>query len=175
MKSSRGAGSFMKPISINEHKVDFILVSGGSLLAEVREMFTEYAHSLDIDLTFQDFETELKSLPGKYAPPDGALLLAMLNGKEAGCAALRKISEEICQMKRLYIRDAFRGLGIGRKLVSMIIEEAKGMGYSYIRLDTLPTMQEAQKLYTSFGFYDIEPYVFNPISGTRFMELRLKD
>lgn len=133
----------------------------------------EYAQSLEIDLVFQDFETEFKTLPGKYGPPDGALILALVDGKGAGCIALRKISDSICEMKRLYVHDEYRGLGIGKKLIMMIIEEARKLNYRFMRLDTLPTMEKAQKMYKSFGFYDIEPYVYNPIEGTRFLELGL--
>ncbi|HNU79762.1 MAG TPA: GNAT family N-acetyltransferase [Bacillota bacterium] len=144
------------------------------MIEEIRKLFLEYARSLEIDLDFQDFETELNTLPGKYQPPDGALILALVEGREAGCIALRKISKDICEMKRLYVRDEYRGLGLGKKLVGMIIDEAVNKNYQYMRLDTLPTMKSAQSLYLSFGFYDIEPYVYNPIQGTRFMELKLK-
>lgn len=153
---------------------EFEHVIGGDMLGEVRQLFIEYAQSLDIDLAFQNFETELKTLPGKYEPPEGALILASVNGKGAGCIALRKISDDICEMKRLYVRDAYRGLGIGKRLIDMIIDEARKLNYAYMRLDTLETMKKAQSLYLSLGFYDIEPYVFNPIAGTRFMELKIK-
>ena len=154
-------------------KYEFSHVTVGDKLEEVRTLFTEYAQSLDIDLAFQNFETELKTLPGKYGPPCGALILAAVDGKGAGCIALRRISEDICEMKRLYVRNTYRGLGIGKRLIDMIIVEARKMNYAYIRLDTLETMKKAQSLYLSLGFYDIEPYVFNPIEGTRFMELKL--
>ena len=155
-------------------KSEFLHVTEGEMIEEIRKLFLEYARSLEIDLDFQDFETELKTLPGKYQPPDGALILALVEGREAGCIALRKISKDICEMKRLYIREEYRGLGLGKKLVGMIIDEAVNKHYQYMRLDTLPTMKSAQSLYSSFGFYDIEPYVYNPIQGTRFMELKLK-
>lgn len=164
----------MKPTFVdNEHIVDFLHVSGGNMLEEIRQLFREYAQSLDIDLSFQDFETELKALPGKYGPPDGILILASVDGKAAGCIALRKLSEGICEMKRLYVRDAYRGLSIGKKLASRLIDEARNMNYHYMRLDTLATMKKAQSLYFSFGFHEIEPYVYNPIEGTRFLELKL--
>jgi ribosomal protein S18 acetylase RimI-like enzyme len=155
-------------------KSEFLHVTEGEMIEVIRKLFLEYARSLEIDLDFQDFETELNTLPGKYQPPDGALILALVEGKEAGCIALRKISKDICEMKRLYIREEYRGLGLGKKLVGMIIDEAVNKNYQYMRLDTLPTMKSAQSLYLSFGFYDIEPYVYNPIQGTRFMELKLK-
>ncbi len=155
-------------------KSEFLHVTEGEMIEVIRKLFLEDARSLEIDLDFQDFETELNTLPGKYQPPDGALILALVEGKEAGCIALRKISKDICEMKRLYIREEYRGLGLGKKLVGMIIDEAVNKHYQYMRLDTLPTMKSAQSLYSSFGFYDIEPYVYNPIQGTRFMELKLK-
>lgn len=156
------------------YSIEFKHVTGQDKIEEVKQLFLEYAQSLKIDLAFQNFETELKTLPGKYGPPDGVLLLALIDDKAAGCIALRKISEDICEMKRLYVRDGYRGFGIGRRLVNMIIEEASRLNYHYIRLDTLPTMKEAQALYISLGFYDIGPYVYNPIKGARFMELKLK-
>ena len=156
-------------------KSEFLHVTEGEMIEVIRKLFLEYARSLEIDLDFQDFETELKTLPGKYQPPDGALILALVEGKEAGCIALRKISKDICEMKRLYVRDEYRGLGLGKKLVGMIIDEAVKKNYQYMRLDTLPTMKSAQSLYLSFGFYDIESYVYNPIQGTRFMELKLRE
>lgn len=165
----------MESIFNNEPEIEFQWVSGENLLADVKELFTEYEQSLDIDLGFQDFAAELETLPGKYAPPDGALLLALLDGQAAGCIALRKASEDISEMKRLYVREAYQGYGLGRQLARMIIDEARSRGYSYIRLDTVPSMQVAQHLYLSLGFYDIEPYVYNPIAGARFMELRIKN
>ncbi|HHV46771.1 MAG TPA: GNAT family N-acetyltransferase [Tissierellia bacterium] len=162
----------MNPIANN---IQFKRITGQEMLEEVKDLFLEYAQSLNVDLCFQNFEEELNSLPGKYGPPDGVLILALIDDKAAGCVALRKISEDICEMKRLYVRDSYRGFGIGRKLVNTIIENAIKLNYKYMRLDTLPTMKEAQSLYTSMGFYDIEPYVYNPIEGARYMELRLRE
>lgn len=157
-----------------EHIIEFKHIIGQDMIEEVKELCLEYVKSLKIDLSFQNFEAEFKELPGKYGPPSGVLILALVDGKEAGCIGLRKISENICEMKRLYVRDCYRGLGIGKKLINIITEEASKMNYEYIRLDTLPMMKNAQALYTSLGFYDIQPYVYNPIEGTRFMELKLK-
>lgn len=163
----------MKSISDdNERVIEFNYIDS-DMIEEIRQLFLEYAESLGVDLNFQDFESEINSLPGKYEPPDGILILASVNGKSAGCVALRRLSKDICEMKRLYIRDEYRGLGIGKKLIVMTIEEAKKLKYRYMRLDTLPTMKKAQELYASLGFYDIEPYVYNPIEGTRFLELIL--
>lgn len=152
---------------------EFEHVAEGDRLEAVRELFREYAKSLEVDLCFQNFEEELKQLPGKYSPPKGILLLANTGGKSAGCIALRPISDDICEMKRLYVRSGSRGTGLGKKLAERLIEEARTLGYRYMRLDTLSTMKSAQNLYLSLGFYDIDPYVYNPIEGTRYMELKL--
>jgi ribosomal protein S18 acetylase RimI-like enzyme len=166
----------MKSISDNEkHVIEFKQITGQCMIEEIKQLFTEYVRSLKIDLSFQNFEAELKALPGKYGPPDGSLILALVDGKTAGCIALRRIDMDICEMKRLYVRKDYRGLGIGNKLILMIIEEARKLNYSYMRLDTLPTMKKAQELYKLYGFYDIAPYVYNPIEDTRFLELKLKE
>ena len=143
-------------------------------IEEIKQLFWEYAQSLEIDLGFQDFDTEFRTLPGNYAEPDGALLLALVDGQAAGCIALRKIGEGICEMKRLYVREAYRGLKMGKKLIARILEEASQRNYDYMRLDTLATMTRAYDLYRSFGFYEIAPYVYNPIPGAIFMERPLK-
>ncbi len=139
----------------------------------VRELLVEYVDSLGFDLVFQNFEEELRNLPGEYAAPEGCLLLAKYQGQPAGCAALRKLSDGICEGKRLYVRPQFRGLKIGRKLMESIITEARRIGYSSIRGDTVPSMQIAQALYASLGFKEIEPYCRNPVEGAKFIELKL--
>ena len=157
-----------------EHAIEFRQITGRDGIEDVRQLFMEYAQAIETDLSFQNFEEELRALPGKYGPPSGALILALVDGGAAGCAALHKLSETVCEMKRLYVRPCCGGLGIGRKLVNLVMEAASSMNYQYIRLDTLPTMKAAQSLYASLGFYDIAPYVYNPIEGTRYMELKLK-
>jgi putative acetyltransferase len=139
----------------------------------VRTLFEEYAASLNFDLCFQNFDEELANLPGDYSPPEGCILLALQDGQPAGCVALHRLDDGICEMKRLYVRPPFRALGIGKVLAEAIIAEARRKGYKKMWLDTVPSMHEAQALYESLGFRDIESYRYNPICGTRFMELRL--
>jgi len=167
--------SMIKEFNNIKHLIEFKHVTNEYMLDEVKEIFVEYVQSLDTDLSFQDFQNELKSLPGKYAPPDGALVLALFDNKVAGCIALRKINDDVCEMKRLYVRDCYRMLGVGKALISHIINEAHKLNYSYMRLDTLPSMNYAHSLYSSFEFYDINPYIYNPIEGARFMELKIKN
>ncbi len=136
-------------------------------------LFQEYAASLDFGLDFQNFDIELKEMNTMYAPPDGCLLLTRENEKAIGCVALRKIDKKICEMKRLYVNPNHRGKDISRMLAEQIIQEAKQIGYFRMRLDTVPSMKIARSLYRSLGFTEIEPYRFNPIGGTSFMELKI--
>ncbi len=153
--------------------IEIIEAKTNKEIQSVKDLFIEYAESLDFKLCFQNFNEELKNLPGDYLPPGGILLLAINDGFAAGCAALRKINDEICEMKRLYVRDKFRGLHIGINLANRLITEANKIGYKIMRLDTVPSMKTAQKLYKSLGFYEITPYRYNPVEGAVYMELKL--
>ena len=146
-------------------------------LEDTRAIFREYAASLDVDLCFQDFDEELAALPGDYAPPGGHLLLAHVEGELAGCGALRPLNDvdyaNACEMKRLYVRPAFRKFGLGRLLAQALLDEARRVGYSVMLLDTLDDMEAARELYASLGFEEIPPYYFNPIPGAHYLKADL--
>jgi len=143
-------------------------------IEEARRLFREYESWLGLDLCFQGFEQELRDLPGKYAQPEGRLLLAKLDGNVAGCIAMRKLDPGVCEMKRLFVRDAFRGHGIGEKLITRLINEARAEDYRTMRLDTFPPkMAKAVSLYESHGFHPIPAYYDNPHEGVLYMELDL--
>lgn len=143
-------------------------------LPAIRELFLEYANAIAVDLCFQSFDRELRELPGRYAPSEGRLLLALDGTKAAGCVASRKIGDGICEMKRLYVRPTFRGKGLGRALAGEIIAAAKKTGYERMRLNTLGSMKEAIALYHSLGFQRVPPYYDNPNACAVFMELKLR-
>jgi putative acetyltransferase len=146
-----------------------------NLVEIARVLFREYQKALGVDLSFQSFEAEVQSLPGDYVPPRGRLLLAMDDQEPAGCVAMRPLTSDTCEMKRLYVRPAYRTAGVGRQLVQRLIAEGRSAGYQKMYLDTLPVMAGAQRLYESLGFKDIPPYRHNPIPGTRFLGLDLRD
>jgi putative acetyltransferase len=144
-------------------------------IEQARCLFREYSAWLEVDLCFQNFEKELVHLPGYYIPPAGRLLIAYENSQLAGCVALRKIDDRVCEIKRLFLREQFRGKGLGRQLIEAMIQEAKHIGYERMRLDTLPPkMNEAIALYRSYGFKEIAAYYDNPVIGAMFMELDLR-
>jgi GNAT superfamily N-acetyltransferase len=143
-----------------------------------RSLFQEYASLLGVDLAFQQFDDELASLPGDYAPPAGALLLAFVDGAPAGCGALRPLADvdyaNACEMKRLFVRRAFRRFGLGRLLAQALMEQALRAGHSVMLLDTLDDMEAARGLYSSLGFEPIAPYYFNPVPGAHYLKLALE-
>jgi putative acetyltransferase len=143
-------------------------------IAQARALFEEYARWLGVDLQFQGFAAELAGLPGYYGPPRGRLLLAWMDsGEAAGCVALRPLSESVCEMKRLFVRPAFRRQGLGRRLADRIVAEGRELGYSIMRLDTLPFITEALQLYQSMGFVPCPAYYGTPLAETIFLELKL--
>jgi ribosomal protein S18 acetylase RimI-like enzyme len=143
-------------------------------LAAARRLFRAYADWLAVDLCFQNFEQEVATLPGAYAPPQGRLLLAKVGGEAAGCVALRPLEPGICEMKRLWVEPGFAGAGLGRDLALAIIQTARDTGYERMRLDTMPArMPAAQHLYGTLGFVEIAPYYHNPLDGVVMLELAL--
>ncbi|MBX3626886.1 MAG: GNAT family N-acetyltransferase [Rhizobacter sp.] len=157
--------------------IQLITPDTAELIADTRAIFREYAASLDVDLCFQGFETELAHLPGDYAPPSGQLLLALVDGDVAGCGALRPLHDadypNACEMKRLYVRPAFRRFGLGRLLVMQLLDDARRAGYSNMLLDTLDDMESARELYATLGFEEVPPYYYNPIPGAHYLRARL--
>ncbi len=154
--------------------IEYVRVEAGDNLKKIKKLFREYEEFLGFELCFQDFENELKNLPGKYAPPEGRLIMARVDGDIAGCVALKKIAEGICEMKRLYVRPEFRGQKLGRKLAEYIISEAMEIGYDKMRLDTLQRLKPALELYRSLGFHEISAYVHNPLEDVVYMEKVLR-
>lgn len=158
-------------------QIELVSVDSAEQIHAVRELFREYAHMLNIDLCFQNFEAELAGLPGDYAEPSGALLLALVDGEPAGCVAMRPLPEadhtNACEMKRLYVRRAFRRFGLGRLLTQQLMDLATRSGHSCMLLDTLDDMEVARGLYTSLGFEEVPPYYFNPIPGAHYLKVVL--
>jgi len=147
---------------------------GAEALAIVRRLFQEYAASLEIDLGFQGFDEELEGLPGAYARPAGGLMLGFDDDVPAGCVAFRPLEPAVSELKRLYVRPAARGKGWGRRLAERVVSEARASGYERMRLDTLPSMHAAHRLYLEMGFREIPAYRHNPVAGTRYLEIDLR-
>ncbi len=168
-----GAGSGSAPASAAAPAIEMVSVVSGADLDAVRTLFHEYADALQLDLGFQDFEGELAALPGVYAAPGGTLLMARVGGQAAGCGALRALPDcdypNACEMKRLYVRRAFRRFGVGRLLARQLMDAATQAGYSSMLLDTLDEMETARGLYATLGFEEIPPYYFNPIAGAHYL------
>lgn len=157
--------------------LELVAPASAAQLDAVREIFREYAAQLGVDLCFQGFEQELATLPGDYAEPDGALLLAYVDGALAGCGAMRPLHgtdyANACEMKRLYVRRAFRRFGLGRAIAQALIDRATAAGHSVMLLDTLDDMEAARGLYESLGFVEIPPYYYNPIAGAHYLKCDL--
>lgn len=164
---------------MNRPVVEILTPQSPAEFDAVREIFREYAASLNIDLCFQGFEQELATLPGDYATSRGALLLARVDGQVAGCGALRPLDNadypNACEMKRLYVRPAFRGLGLGRQLAQTILDAAHLYAYDHVLLDTLDEMEAARTLYEDLGFKEVPPYYHNPIAGAHYLKASLTD
>lgn len=141
---------------------------------DAKDLFLKYANSLNFELCFQNFEKEISDLPAQYSEPTGCIIICYEDDNPIGCVGLRKFSEGICEMKRLYLRNNARGKGIGRVLAEKIVEKAKELGYRKMQLDTIETMKEAISLYKSMRFKEISPYRFNPVKGVIYMELELE-
>lgn len=167
----------MKPSTDEPPEISLVRADAGQVMEPVREILREYARSLDVDLCFQNFEAELATLPGEYAAPSGQLLLAYVDGALAGCGGLRALPDvdyaNACEMKRLYVRPAFRRFGLGRALAEALLDEARRAGYSVMLLDTLDEMESARELYASLGFEEVAPYYFNPIAGAHYLKADL--
>ena len=153
--------------------IDIVPAERADDIATARELFREYAAALPIDLEYQGFAAELESLPGAYRAPAGALLLARVDGAPAGCVAVRPLDARVCEMKRLYVRPGFRGLGLGRRLVEAVLDAARGAGYACVLLDTLDDMESARALYEDLGFVEVPPYYHNPIAGSHYLKVEL--
>lgn len=155
------------PVTVHEAK-------NANELQAIQALFMEYAASLSFDLRFQNFEDEMAELPGEYVEPRGTLLLAFVDGAAAGCCALRPLDNadypNAAEMKRLYVRKAFRGFGLGRHLAEAILDAARRAGYASVLLDTLDDMESARALYAELGFYEIPPYYHNPIAGAHYLK-----
>ena len=162
---------------LTQPEIGFFTPSTPAQLDSTRDIFKEYAAQLDVDLCFQDFDSELQGLPGEYAAPQGALILATADGKLAGCCALRPLPTvdhiDAAEMKRLYVRDAYRRLGLGRQLADAVLDAARVAGYRCVLLDTLDNMQTARALYEDLGFQEISSYYHNPIAGAHFLKVDL--
>ena len=148
-------------------------ISSGEDLEEIKDLFREYSVSLGVSLCFQGFEEEMAKLPAKYAEPEGSILLAKVDGKPAGCVALWKLEEGVCEMKRLYVRPQFQGIGLGKQMAVAIIEEAQLKGYKTMKLDTLKRLEAANSLYHSLHFIETTPYNYNPESDVTYFEKEL--
>jgi ribosomal protein S18 acetylase RimI-like enzyme len=155
--------------------IQIVKANTETLVENAKELIREYAQSLEFDLGFQDFDKEMENFPGQYAPPRGCLYVALDANQPIGCVALRNLGQGVCEMKRLYVKPSLRGQKVGKLLAEIVIKAARDMGYDHLRLDTIPSMKQANMLYNTLGFKQIAPYRFNPIEGATFFELNLKE
>ena len=166
-----------RPLSDAAPAIELLTPATPGLIEATRQIFRQYAAQLGVDLCFQNFDAELADLPGEYVGPRGALLLATVDGEVAGCVALRDLADadypNACEMKRLFVRPAFRRFGLGRLLAQALMDRARQAGYSNLLLDTLDDMEAARGLYASLGFEEIAPYYFNPIPGAHYLKASL--
>ena len=160
-------------VILQKNIIKIIPADTDGLLEIAKTLFREYASSLGFDLSFQDFDKEMDDFPGQYSPPQGCLLLAEHGNEIVGCVALRDLGDGICEMKRLYVRPFFRKLNAGKALAESIVHKARDLDYARMRLDTVPEMKAAVRLYASLGFREIAPYRHNPIEGAKYLELVL--
>jgi ribosomal protein S18 acetylase RimI-like enzyme len=160
-------------MGVTTDNVELVAVAQPEQIQVAQELFREYAQAIGVDLEYQGFAAELSGLPAPYAPPDGLLLLAQINGQTGGCVAMRRLGPHIAEMKRLYVRSQHRGLRIGERLVDAVIDSARRSNYQALRLDTLPSMASAQGLYRKLGFVEIAAYNNTHLPETRFYELKL--
>lgn len=162
---------------MDSEEISIFSPDGVVTLEATRALFLEYAKSLQVDLCFQDFDAELRNLPGEYTAPRGTLLVARVNGEYAGCCAMRPLDSSdysnACEMKRLYVRPEFRGLGLGRRLAEAVLDSARLAAYNCILLDTLDDLESARALYEELGFESIPPYYYNPIAGAHYLKANL--
>lgn len=156
-----------------EKQITYRIATTAEEFENGKKLFSEYVISLNVDLSFQNFESELETIDAQYNKPAGALLLAMDGDAFVGCSGIRKLDDETAELKRMYVKNQYRGHQVGAALLQRSCEIAKQLGYRKLRLDTLASMTKAQQLYTASGFYEIEPYRFNPLPGTMYMEKEL--
>jgi len=162
-------------LSFHLTMINIVEANTKEFIEKAKELIWEYAQSLEFDLGFQDFDKEMENFPGLYTLLGGCLYVALDTNQPIGCVALRDFGQGICEMKRLYVKPNFRGQKVGKLLAEVVIKAARDMGYDYMRLDTIPSMKQANMLYSALGFKQIAPYRFNPIEGATFFELNLKE
>ena len=173
MNSVLSYGKVVIMLDMNIKNVKLTEAISTELFDTARALFREYAEYINVDLSFQNFSKELDEVEQQYTRPQGVPIVASINEEAIGCFAIRKLEKEVCELKRMYIREVARGIGLGKSLLQESLKQAKALGYAKMRLDTLPSMIAAISLYKKFGFYEIESYRYNPIEGTKYLECAL--